>query len=455
MCRSVYLAIMLVGCGDNAAALDAAGDADTSHVTLTATKDGAPMVGVNVYFQNADSSLVLATTTDATGTARALIVPGGYVTALDPYGAPGPGSPDLVKTFAGVRPGDHLSLDQNNPPSVKLAITAPADPSGNANAYRFVSTCGGTSLNAPGGTAGVATGSAILPCSGVADVMVVTETGAGDPLSYIYRPSVAMTDPVRIAFAAPYAPAVPRTYTIDGHPDAQQSISIRDTVATDRGPLYQQLLFGVGDPAVMSSTMPAFVGATDIVAVRETPSSQVGGRNVIAWDAFSAAFTLDFAGNLVPDCTAPTYDAAAHALSWTEASGAQQPDLTLVDLSVIRSADHRAWTWSIVAPHTGTTLAFPQLPNLRLQCRRGRGLHGDVRDREGPGRVRRGTCDGVDGRGARGARRRAVGRDVVLRSRATLTGSAPEHQHALAVQLNARGDWSAVERPRSRASTHP
>ena len=50
---------------------DMAPDGPPLPVTITATNDGAPQAGVQVYFLDADSSLVLATTTDATG-ARAL-----------------------------------------------------------------------------------------------------------------------------------------------------------------------------------------------------------------------------------------------------------------------------------------------------------------------------------------------------------------------------------------------
>jgi hypothetical protein len=54
-------------------------------VTLTVTSDGAPQVGVKVYFQGADSSVISNAMTDASGVASALMPGGGFVTAVDPY----------------------------------------------------------------------------------------------------------------------------------------------------------------------------------------------------------------------------------------------------------------------------------------------------------------------------------------------------------------------------------
>src|SRR5689334_14899213 len=96
--RSLVVGLVLVAaCGDDPVhhlpdappPPDAAPDGPVSGVvSLTVTLDGAPQMGVRVIFQNADSSLVMSTTTDATGTAMATMVAGGYVTALDPFKPP-------------------------------------------------------------------------------------------------------------------------------------------------------------------------------------------------------------------------------------------------------------------------------------------------------------------------------------------------------------------------------
>src|SRR5438105_2298725 len=67
----------------------ATGDAPTGAVTLTVTSSNQPAANVSVYFQNADSSLVLAATTDAHGTVGAMLATGGFVTAIEPADSSG------------------------------------------------------------------------------------------------------------------------------------------------------------------------------------------------------------------------------------------------------------------------------------------------------------------------------------------------------------------------------
>src|ERR1051326_5864091 len=59
--------------------LSPTGDAGPNAVGVTVTAHGAPAPGVVVYFQNADSSLVLGAEPDASGWAAAPHRAGGYV----------------------------------------------------------------------------------------------------------------------------------------------------------------------------------------------------------------------------------------------------------------------------------------------------------------------------------------------------------------------------------------
>src|ERR1041384_3843968 len=56
--------------------------APTSPVTITVTDLGDPLMGVTVYFQEADSTLVRTAQTDAGGKASAVLHAGGFVTAV-------------------------------------------------------------------------------------------------------------------------------------------------------------------------------------------------------------------------------------------------------------------------------------------------------------------------------------------------------------------------------------
>src|SRR6266850_7919223 len=84
------------------------GDAMVNAVTIAVTDVGMPVANASVYFQNPDSSLVSGLTTDAHGTASALVADDGFVTVIEPGDASGISK---LVTFAGTRPGDVLHLD--------------------------------------------------------------------------------------------------------------------------------------------------------------------------------------------------------------------------------------------------------------------------------------------------------------------------------------------------------
>src|SRR5258706_3224479 len=124
--RRVLLVVVLVAaCGDdsNRHIMDApivvpdgpTPDVPPTPVTLTVTIDGVPHANVPVYFQNSDSHLVSATKTDASGVASAVLVAGGFVTAVDPYSTAFGLPQNNLYTFAGVKPGDNLLLKGHGP----------------------------------------------------------------------------------------------------------------------------------------------------------------------------------------------------------------------------------------------------------------------------------------------------------------------------------------------------
>src|SRR4029079_18705319 len=61
--------------------IDVPTDAAPLTVKLTVTRNGAAAQMVQVYFQNADNSVVKSVKTDANGNAEAVMVAGGSVTA--------------------------------------------------------------------------------------------------------------------------------------------------------------------------------------------------------------------------------------------------------------------------------------------------------------------------------------------------------------------------------------
>src|SRR4029078_13426073 len=103
------------------AMVDAPIDAAPLTVKLTVTRNGSPALQVQVYFQNADNSVVKSVKTDANGNAEAVMVAGGSVTPISPFTPPSRAITVIIsnqlRTFIGVKPGDHLFLTLNDDPS--------------------------------------------------------------------------------------------------------------------------------------------------------------------------------------------------------------------------------------------------------------------------------------------------------------------------------------------------
>ena len=250
--RKAVLALLLVGCGDDGVrhtpdatvhdgpvTPDAPVDAAPTPVTITTTVDGSPVGGVHVYFQNADSTVVLATVTDATGTASAVMAAGGYVTAINPYTPLAVGrTNDELDTFLGVKPGDHLQLATHlTSTAVTVTVTAPLDPAANVGSYDVFTPCGSSALTIPS-TGGPP--SATMPlynCGATTDFLVVSYDNSTNPqpLDFFFVPNVAAAAQSTIDFTAHTYGAVPtRTYTMT-NPGTLSGFSFTDSLLSTGG----------------------------------------------------------------------------------------------------------------------------------------------------------------------------------------------------------------------------
>ena len=383
------LSLVSVACGDGGGvgtlpdaprAPDAAVPNDApivQPVTLTITNNATPVAGIHTYFLNADSTVVKTVDTDATGTASATMVAGGSVTAINPFVAP-PGAiaTDELRTFAGVKPGDHLVLTQttDSPPSISFQLTVPA--MSGTTSYSVFTSCGNGAISVNNsqlaGIAGVTGPVTLSGCNGVADILIVATGVVGvEPFAVaLYRANVAVADAVAVDFRNDQPPDVYNaltavTFGYTNVPAATTQIGVVHMLSTSRGPIFST-----------SSLAPAIIdGTTASVTLNEPSVSGTIGMigTLVFTDSFHVVFqrrpvtatsTFDLAGLLADIVGQPFYKTASKHLSWNEGAIGVAADLTLAEIDVSQqTTPPRAWNWHIAAPYTpGGELTFPTLP---------------------------------------------------------------------------------------------
>jgi hypothetical protein len=346
-------------------------------VTLTVLKAGAPAPGVKVYFLNADNSVVLTDVTDVNGVARAEMMAGGSVTAVNPFTTPlvpaGAAPPDELRTFVGVKPGDHLAL-------VRIAtstftLTAPIAPGGLVETgYAVLTTCGNGSLALGTGSGAPLSGDvAVASCGNdQADIAVVATTPpqaevppSGSTFEILFKPDQTLPDltannPTLNLTGSYDDPAATVAFSYTNAPDT--SIAAQHWLIRDRGNL-GPFFVEFSDNTTGTSTVPAAAPLSPAIVDTTLAASGggVGVHDVIDWGAVGATYTRDLDGVLLRDLLSqPSFDAATSRVSWTEATTGAVPDLTSTAILVNRSGQR--WHWEIVAPYKSGEISFPHLP---------------------------------------------------------------------------------------------
>jgi len=387
--RKLVLLLMVAACGDDGVrhtpdaaphgdgpvTPDGPVDAAGTPVTITTVRTGGvPVMGVHVYFQNADGTVVLATTTDATGTASAVMAAGGSVTAIDPYTPPPFGGTfDSLFTFVGVKPGDHLQLTQ--PPvqtAIQVTVGAP-DVTGGVS-YTAYSTCNkdGQQLTAPPPpptrhpavvAAPESATMSLFSCGATADFLIVAYDDAGQASNMIYAPNIAVSDGGTVDLtASTYTAGMTRDYTFNNVP-ALRSLSVEDDLVSPMGRIYPALNETPSDTInpTMTMTEPVFTGAGSLIQTSYSGAGGLDQQMLVDWGPWASTFTTDVGARALYDFNAPaTFDPATHTASIGEDTTAgNAPDFTAVFLSAFRGS--RSWAWNVIAPHAAS-VTLPALP---------------------------------------------------------------------------------------------
>ena len=385
------LALAVAACGYAApgpphAALDAAGvpvsppaDAPPNAVSVAVSRDGQPVDGAPVYFQNADGSLVVATTTDARGNVGAQMADGGYVTVLLRAAADGVADDgvDRLATFVGVKANDVLRVDVRSPAGVTAVqyATTFTTTFPTASSYEVFSSCSDEPLALDSTGSGSL---ALIDCGTQTDFVIVALDDAGAPLAVADVADQPLPPGVQppgdgfpqaaLTLAPDFGAFVPATMAVQGAPATLGFFSGLQAVLSDQG----QPLFAT----TAGATMPTGGGQ---ITMQRPPASRhvldsidlvpagdgVGEQVVYQWGPPASAYTLAAPSVLLPEYVRlPSFDGTA--VNWGEAAATAHADLVRVDVTANRPIipTGHAWHWQVVAPRgTGApSLALPNIP---------------------------------------------------------------------------------------------
>lgn len=374
--RLTGIVVALAACGDDAGnrkIMDAPavghdeGQIDSpeaSPVTVTVKHQAGPTENIEVYFQNADSTVVATSHTDANGIASQVMDAGGFVTLVNPYLLAGFGGSNQLVTWAGVKPGDHLVLD-NSSVQMFATVTFQLPLAVGAASYNFYASCNNTMFpySTPTGT-GISSVDEQVPlygCGGTADLLLVASDIDNQPVSYFYVPAQPINDGDTIDYTAKtFTAVVQRAFEFDNNASPNNPVTIGDQFITSRGQVFQQQNLPVGGTTVATTFFEPGLptGALDVVTTQQTVANT--NRNTVAWGPTAADYTVDYAASLLGDFTVdPSLDTGTHAMSWTLGAG-KTADFAIGGVFASRLSA-TSWSWQIVGP-SGTQLQLPTLP---------------------------------------------------------------------------------------------
>jgi hypothetical protein len=386
--RKVLALVLLVACGDDEftglpdgpQGPDGTPDTPTEGlVKLTVTDAGLPRMGVKVYFQNADSSLVSATMTDVNGVASAVMEAGGFVTAIQPFAQQlptGVASTEL-KTFAGVKPLDELVLSRDDLPPAVVNATVLANPDPavvNGGNYTLYSPCqsnglsiGSTGSGSGSGSGSISSGVTFIGCGATTDLTVVVTDFGGVVQSSIHKPNVTLTEKGIIDLTdLTYVAAETATWEFTNVPAFIGSFNVTDALATTSGPQFVTFDGAAIDNATgitLPHPRPVIDNSAQIVLANFS-GAPVSTHGVLEWGPPTTAYSKSLTDVLLASyATLPEYSLANKSVTWTVDPG-PAPDFAIIRTDLFRkTAPLLDWDWEIAAPvGTELTVRYPVLP---------------------------------------------------------------------------------------------
>lgn len=316
-------------------------------VKITVRDGATPQAGVDVLFQNSNSSVVAEVATDATGVASATMASGNVTVAR--MLASGSAA---IYTYVGVAAGDELVLgdptdDTDTATPATISVTVPDGADGTVD---VVSPCGTGQGTAPTVEVNV------VGCP--SSIMFYVTDGDNNSFALAAPESVSidlssgfLEGPLGTTFSAQNVSADMTSVAMEANAMAgTYELYTSGAQEVDAGPADVDLpdLHGVDELDVATITQSS--GATQIVATRQPYAS--------------VPHMFDAVANPMPAISNATY--APNDVSWIE-TGTGTPQFVVATLVVTSNGGGGAFTRYIIAPHASTSLQVPLLAGSDAQ----------------------------------------------------------------------------------------
>lgn len=361
----VVVLALASSCGDNGrrpmdAAITDADPRELVRLTYIPPLPDHQRDGLAVIFQAADSTVLLATRTTASGEANAVVGADTYVTLIAPVDPLT--NRQTVWTYEGVQPGDELVLDTSIQPSTtRFPIRLVTPPSTNAAYYQMVTPCDTQQIDG-GASAGVQLRDCMV---GSADILVLTydalEHTEADLAGYMLKLDVPVASGATVTFPGPYVPIAPSTVTVSNLPSATPLAMTQFLVGSEE-PIYGQFR----EPAVTAGVATAaFRMPLPPEARLLTDLRLAAGSRIVRWGPSSEPTSIDVADYELPPATEPPrFEPTTRRVTWTEARGTNTPNAVLATLT----ATDVAIDWTMFSRRSAPEVQFPVIPSSELEA---------------------------------------------------------------------------------------
>lgn len=362
--RGLGLLLVCAACGDGlpASTADAGPDDPRGLVSLAfLAADGERLVGHRVFFQDRDSSLVLSTRTDAEGRANAFMHPGGFVSLVETRG-----NSSLIYTYAGVKPGDELTIDQRGTPGNVVEIEVSIPPAAGAITYQLYTSCNhGGSIDLTGAEV-QPVHTTIFGCEKLESFLVVAFFPDGMH-RYLYRGQVQLQPFASLVFDGSYRDVESTVVTVQNGPPAIVRGFVSQELAGIKLPSTFAELALVAGSGSATVELPRPPGATVATRIDLDNGASIGVHRATLWGPASSITSIDLGGGLRPYTRRPWFERTSNSIRWEESATGRPADSVLVGLGWARFTTVFNYQWVLVGPRgSDAMIQLPVLPEPEL-----------------------------------------------------------------------------------------